>query len=524
MNTDSESSNTADETTDEPSPRDPAAEAVGAALLAIADEVRSFDPDAANRLTSLHDEVVHPAANPRWAGVDVIRAIDPPGVAAGLQMLPLNSPLLGHMERLRNILVLIPIFLTWLGLLYAAIGYQAAISADPSLVTKPFLLLWQESFYGHVPSPFSLLNPLTLSHVALIDAIVLALLIGLTWRIHSDLNIAKVTSDQHARLLERRLHQAAWHASTILAQRATPESIATRLRILTETLLDDFRAQHARLDELRADREKELQGLAFFSTELREGAAAFAQHGERVAATADALLSVTESLDQRTAHLDGRDQTIQTALEIVGESMIEHTNLQRSAGEQLIVATGRLQEAANQTSSTVTNVASSMRHFASGADQIMSRLSSQQEAQAAATSAAARAMADLESAIDAMIRGSKDLTDDFKVIRDLVLLLRDATEKLDQTVVEQRQGAAALAEAAGQITGAVEGIAKPTADAADAMVRSASELSSIVSSVRQLAVTVRSLEVLPDLITRIERQSRQTTWPLTWWRQKPADD
>ena len=82
-------------------------------------------------------------------------------------------------ERARQVLVLVPILLTWYALYEATRAYSRYIAANPDEVRKPFLLLWQEGFGGELGS----LSP-TFSTVAIIDAAIILLIILLTFYAH----------------------------------------------------------------------------------------------------------------------------------------------------------------------------------------------------------------------------------------------------------------------------------------------------------------------------------------------------
>ena len=93
----------------------------------------------------------------RWADVDLRRAF--------------NTDRLSHVyavrreggyapqsiefaDKVRNVLVLMPILLTWAALAEASRAYRAFIDANPDQNDQPFMLLWQRGFGGEA-SPFS---------------------------------------------------------------------------------------------------------------------------------------------------------------------------------------------------------------------------------------------------------------------------------------------------------------------------------------------------------------------------------
>src|SRR5438067_4695389 len=114
----------------------------------LADRLRQSNPDTADRLDSLA-EAVHPDGDPSgWAGVDIFEALNPSGVGQDVRESMLANKGLATRERWRNFLALLPVPLTWLGLLYASVGYDQALAANKALLTEPFLLLWERGFEG----------------------------------------------------------------------------------------------------------------------------------------------------------------------------------------------------------------------------------------------------------------------------------------------------------------------------------------------------------------------------------------
>jgi hypothetical protein len=76
----------------------------------------------------------------------------------------------------RNILALLPLFITWLSLFLATNAYQTETHLHPNLVYQPFLILWQNGFEQGWW--------LTFSFVAGVDAVLFVLIIGATIGIH----------------------------------------------------------------------------------------------------------------------------------------------------------------------------------------------------------------------------------------------------------------------------------------------------------------------------------------------------
>src|SRR5207248_2891499 len=102
-------------------------------------------------------------------------AIDPHGMAELLVFS--RAAFWGFIEVARNVLVFAPIAVTWFGLSIATDAYAKLLTDKPDLVTRPFLLLWQEGFEGLIPF-------LRFSTLAIIDASLIGLLIVLSLLMH----------------------------------------------------------------------------------------------------------------------------------------------------------------------------------------------------------------------------------------------------------------------------------------------------------------------------------------------------
>jgi hypothetical protein len=111
-------------------------------------------------------------------------ALDPRALAELITVR--RSPLWAVIEVLRNALVFAPIAVTWFGLATASAAYEKLLQARPELISRPFLLLWQESFQGASAV-------LSFSTLAVIDASLIALLIVLSLAIHVRADVRDVS-------------------------------------------------------------------------------------------------------------------------------------------------------------------------------------------------------------------------------------------------------------------------------------------------------------------------------------------
>ena len=235
------------------------------AVRRTASEVDPYEPTCAARLLSLAEAIQPDGDATSWAGVDMPSVLDPASVGDAVRDATERNRELALSEIVRNVLAVIPIMLTWLGLMYAAIGYKAAVDADPGLVDQPFILLWENDFNNHAPGILGDLAPiLRLSHIAMGDAAILAVIIGLTIRIHTDRNFRQARRENIAREIERKLRHIIWFASAEISRRTSLPAVAERFRVVAERLIDEIAAERQRIQDLAAQRDREVVDLRTF--------------------------------------------------------------------------------------------------------------------------------------------------------------------------------------------------------------------------------------------------------------------
>ena len=87
----------------------------------------------------------------RWADVDLRRAFNTEKLAHAYAVRREGGfvpPSVDRADKVRNVMVLLPIFLTWAALAEASRAYDRHLANNPEDVSQPFLLLWQRGFGG----------------------------------------------------------------------------------------------------------------------------------------------------------------------------------------------------------------------------------------------------------------------------------------------------------------------------------------------------------------------------------------
>jgi hypothetical protein len=241
--------------------------------------LETVDRRAADRMRGLAQAVASDEGRQRWAEVDLRRVFNTERLAYALALEReggyAHSTIAGA-DRLRNILVLVPILLTWFALAEAARAYDRYLAISPDEVRQPFLLLWERGFGGQA----SAFAP-SFSTVALIDAVLIAIIIGLTLYSHGRREAREEKIDQTAERFQSDIDNVLAEASVVLAvdRGSRPallargvERLVDRFEQNSQELLTRLRVEHDRLEQLASRREREFADFGVFASGMRAGA------------------------------------------------------------------------------------------------------------------------------------------------------------------------------------------------------------------------------------------------------------
>src|SRR6185437_10365281 len=105
---------------------------------------------------------------------DIVKLINPDQIVENYKNQPTTDTFISVLEWGRNILIFLPLLVSWFGISQAVSKYSDFVGKHQDQITQPFLYLWQTGFGGELPSW------LTLGSLAAIDAFLLFLLVTVT--------------------------------------------------------------------------------------------------------------------------------------------------------------------------------------------------------------------------------------------------------------------------------------------------------------------------------------------------------
>lgn len=245
----------------------------------LAASLEEIDSRSTERLRDLASSLSTEEGRLRWADVDLRRAFNSEYLAhfyAVRREGGYAPTIVAVADRIRNVLVLLPIALTWFALYEATKSYREYIDANPDQISQPFLLIWQRGFGGRggfLATSFST--------VAIIDAMIIGVIIALTFYSHGRREHREESIDRTAQKFQADVDNILAEATVALApDRAgrpamlarSVERLAERFEHNSQELIGRLRAEHDRLESISNRREKEFADFGVFASGMRAGA------------------------------------------------------------------------------------------------------------------------------------------------------------------------------------------------------------------------------------------------------------
>ncbi len=231
-------------------------------LDTVARKIQKINPSAANRLFRL-SAAVGRAPNSMydaWSLNDIHQMVGAQAITEQMRAKDIPNQGLRFLEWVRNLLIFLPLVLTWYGISNAVNSYYTFVtvvnsspSADKTQIQLPFLYLWQQRFGGYLP------GWLTLGNLAFYDFILLLLLVLLTAVVNVRTHLRTGRKEQEAELLQEELTDALSDAALCLTgPRAGQQGgvggidISPQLQQLQEEIEKDRQSREETMQHARA--------------------------------------------------------------------------------------------------------------------------------------------------------------------------------------------------------------------------------------------------------------------------------
>jgi len=342
---------------------------VASEILGLAGSLSDVDARSSSRLRDLGNALTSETGRTRWSDVDLRRAFNTDRLAHAYAVRREGGYAPRRIEvadKIRNVLVLVPILLTWAALAEASRAYDRFLADNPDQSDTPFLLLWQRGFGGEA----SIFSP-TFSTVAIIDAAVILAMIALTFYTHGRREEQEDLIADTAAAFQAEFDNVLAEAGVILAGDRTnrPAQLADSVARLadrfdrgSQELLTQLQVEHDRLENLASRREKEFADLGKFATGMRAGAeelhrllvdlrqvssgleTALEDLSSEVSGSGDqqrSLLAAVTNLERMTSSAIQSDQAVNRQLSLAASNLAETADKAITGAEQAAQA-GRI--------------------------------------------------------------------------------------------------------------------------------------------------------------------------------------
>lgn len=324
-------------------------------LDGIATSIDRVDARSARRLGELATALTTETGRQRWSDVDLQRAFNTDRLshAYAVEHEGGYAPNLVEVaDKVRNVLVLVPILLTWAALGEAATAYDRYIRENPDQASQPFLLLWQRGFGGQA----GLLSP-TFSTVALIDAIVIVAIILLTLYAHGRREKQEDRIADTAAAFQAEFDNALAEAGVLLAtdRSSRPVQLADSVERLadnfensSQALLNQLQIEHDRLDHVATRREKEFADFGVFASGMRAGAEQMHRLLVDLREVSSGLERALEDLASEVATSGDQQRTLLAAVSNLERMTSSSIQSDQAISRQMSTAAARLAETADK--------------------------------------------------------------------------------------------------------------------------------------------------------------------------------
>jgi hypothetical protein len=225
-------------------------------LEKLATDLDASNTGTAARLRELRAAIGGDSSIGDWVAADIHKVINADAIAESARAHIAPEKWLRAIEWLRNVMILLPLIITWYGISQAADKYEILLKADITKANLPFLFLWQQGFNN------TLWPPLILSHLAFWDVLLLICIFGLTGVVTWRYSIINAEREKQAEQLRQDITYALGDAQLCLTMthrqqmQKKPQDIAAIGNLLVD-IADSFKStSDTFIEEMRLERQQ----------------------------------------------------------------------------------------------------------------------------------------------------------------------------------------------------------------------------------------------------------------------------
>jgi ABC-type transporter Mla subunit MlaD len=342
-------------------------------IIELVDDLKNVDEEAANRLLIVSNAVYGESAQ-HLATVNPQLIASSTSIETQAFIKHAKWPkILNVAEWIRNVLVLLPITITWYGLSVAAKNYNSLISRSSEYITEPFLLLWERGF--HNPA----FAGMKFSHLAIIDFWLLLTIVVITFFVHIWRDLKEVDAESKALQLKRRLDQCIWQLEEKLAKerfRQNTSGQSEELAAAVETFNKQFQVADLmhydlkRVEQLAESREIQMVSLNQFVENFEAAIGEISAQNQQIGPIYKHLSNITQSSISQMENFASNQNKLTSTVNRLGESTTRMTGSLEQVSANLNRALEKLQTTAavnNQDKVVLMNaiqqIGQMMKHF-----------------------------------------------------------------------------------------------------------------------------------------------------------------
>lgn len=256
----------------------------------LATRLDGTSPKAAILLRDLGTAVAGSTSESDWAHADLYRVLNPERISSAYENKRSAGGWVRWFEFLRNVLVLLPLAVTWWGISIATRGYEEQVAAEPEQASQAFIYLWQTGFGGRIW--------LTLERLAAIDGSILFVVFLLTLVLYWYSATRQNRGRTEAAQIQYDLEEILADADLVLSVSRQPNEYLALQRLLkmSDQVLQSLRQESVRFDKFMYERRTELIRLTDFTSQLEDTAKEMVGAVEKLEAASEKTSSSIDAI------------------------------------------------------------------------------------------------------------------------------------------------------------------------------------------------------------------------------------